>query len=234
MRKVEVCLTPSLIEQHDLKGKVVVVVDIFRATSCMVSGLASGVKSITPVSEVMECKELMKQGYVGAGERGGKKVDGFDIGNSPFSYMKEEMKGQKVAVTTTNGTLAINKSLEADEVLVGAFLNLSSIADYVLKSNKDLVIHCAGWKGTPNLEDTAFAGALIKKLGSEVELSNDGASMAKALYENYESALYKNLLSSAHAKRLKNFGIEEDLELCCTIDKFNIVPVLKGKELVLA
>ncbi len=229
MSKLEVCLTPSLIDQHDQIGKVVVVVDIFRATSCMVSGLANGIESITPVAELDACKELMDQGYIGAAERGGQKVDGFDIGNSPFSYMADEMKGKKIAVTTTNGTLAIQKSLVADEIIIGAFLNLSAVTNYLRDCNKDIIIHCAGWKGTPNLEDTAFAGAAIDQL--ECELTNDAATMALELYKSYKSNLYENLLVSAHAKRLEKFGIRKDLEFCCTVDKFDALPRLKGKEL---
>ncbi len=234
MNKVEVCLTPSLIDQHELAGKIVVVVDIFRATSCMVSGLANGIKSITPVAEVNQCLDLMREGYIGAGERGGQKIDEFDIGNSPYSYLDEELKGKKIAVTTTNGTLAIHKSLDADQIIIGAFLNLTAVSDYIKSHQKDVVIHCAGWKGTPNLEDTAFAGALIAQLENYCEIVNDGAMMALALYQQYQGNLYESLLQSAHAKRLANFGIQKDLKFCTTIDEFDIVPVLQGRELVVA
>ncbi|MEQ9302757.1 MAG: 2-phosphosulfolactate phosphatase, partial [Marinoscillum sp.] len=158
MNQVEVCLTPDLIKQYTLEGKIVVVVDIFRATSCMVTGLAYGVKSIVPVATVDDCFEMGKKGLITAGERGGKKIDGFEIGNSPFDYMQEKFKGQTIAVTTTNGTKALLASLQAEEILIGAFLNLRAIANYISSSTKDVVIHCAGWKGTVNTEDTLFAG----------------------------------------------------------------------------
>ena len=92
MSKIEVCLTPELIHQHELKGKIVVVVDIFRATSCIVTGLASGVESIKPVGSIEDTLVLGEQGYIMAGERDGKKVDGFDMGNSPFEYMEKERR----------------------------------------------------------------------------------------------------------------------------------------------
>ena len=110
MRTIEVCLTPELIHHHAVKGKIVVVVDIFRATSCIVTGLANGVTAIRPVGEVDETIKLGKQGYIKAGERGGIKVDGFDIGNSPFEYQSDLVKGKKVAISTTNGSQAILKS----------------------------------------------------------------------------------------------------------------------------
>ena len=141
------------------------------------------------------------------------------------------MKGKKVAVTTTNGTMAIQKSLVADEIIIGAFLNLTAVTNYLKTSDKDIIIHCAGWKGTPNLEDTAFAGAVIDSL--DCVLSNDAATMALALYKSYKNNLFESLLTSAHAKRLEKFGIHEDLEFCSTIDKFDVLPKLVGKELVL-
>ena len=172
--------------------------------------------SITPVSEVEECKALMAKGFVGAGERGGKKVEGFDIGNSPFSYMAPELSGKKVAVTTTNGTLTINKSLAAEEIIIGAFLNLTAVAEYIESVGRDIVIHCAGWKGTPNLEDTAFAGALIDQLGS-YQMLNDSAIIALQLYRNISHDLTGELLKSSHAKRLASFGIVEDLKFCSSL-----------------
>ena len=147
MKNIAVCLTPELIHLFDLKGKTVVVVDILRATSCMVSGFANGIEKIKPVASLDECKELGKNGYLTAAERGGQKVEGFDMGNSPFSYMDPAIKGKKVAVTTTNGTLAISKSIGAEHILIGSFLNISRVAEEVRKLDKDVIIHCAGWKG---------------------------------------------------------------------------------------
>jgi len=159
MRTIEVCLTPVLIHQHDLAGKAVVVVDIFRATSCIVTGLACGIQSIRPVVEIEETKALGRQGYITAGERGGEQVDGFDLGNSPFDYQDESLRGKRIALSTTNGSQAILKSAGASQVLIGAFLNLESLAEYLIQQSQSVVIHCAGWRGAPNLEDTLFAGA---------------------------------------------------------------------------
>ena len=131
MNKIEVCLTPDLIHQYDLSGKIAVVVDIFRATSCMVSGMATGVKSIYPVAEVEECFALGKSGKIMAGERGGTRVEGFDMGNSPFEYMCEEVKDKEITVSTTNGTQAIMKSIGADHILIGAFLNLTALSTFL-------------------------------------------------------------------------------------------------------
>lgn len=208
--KVKVCLTPALIEQFDLENKVVVVVDIFRATSCMVAGLSNDVKAIFPVATVEECLELGKQGKLMAGERGGIKIPEFDLGNSPFDYLQKHVSGREVAVSTTNGTLALSKSQSADEVLVGAFLNLSATSEYLKELKKDLVIHCAGWKGTVNLEDTLYAGALIDRLGG-VELKDDSSFVAHSLFLQHQHNLLSAAERSAHAQRLAGFGIKKDI-----------------------
>lgn len=224
MNKVEVCLTPDLITQHDLSGKLVVVVDIFRATSCIVSGLASGVRRIYPVLTVGECLENGLAGMITAGERGGQKLESFDIGNSPFDYMQDKFQGKDISVTTTNGTVAIKKSAGAAVILAGCFLNLSSTAQYLLETERPVLIHCAGWRGTPNVEDTLYAGALVHRLSVKgYEIQNDSAMMSLHFYEGYKDDLLKAGKSSAHAKRLGSFGVEKDIEFCMQIDKFDIV-----------
>lgn len=232
MRTIEVCLTPELIHQHVLKEKIVVVVDIFRATSCIVTGLASGVESIRPVSELEETKILGTKGYLMAGERGGIKVDGFDIGNSPFEYQSELVKGKKVAISTTNGSQAILKSRAAKQIIIGSFLNLEALTQYLLALPESIVIHCAGWKGHPNLEDTLFAGALIDECAEEITLSGDAALLAHQVYISSHENLVGMALKSAHAHRLKGFGIEEDLAFCMEENKYDVVPKLVGEELV--
>ena len=226
MKNIAVCLSPELIELFDLHGKVVVVVDILRATSCMVSGLANGVTAIKPVATLEECKIFGERGYVTAAERGGEKVEGFDLGNSPFSYMDESLQDKKVATTTTNGTLAITKSLNADHILIGAFLNINAVADKLRELDKDVVIFCAGWKGSVNLEDTLFAGALIDLLTGDFKLTTDDAVMARSFYNAHKGNLFEIVANSAHAKRLEKFGVLKDIEFCVRFDEFWIVPYL--------
>ena len=214
--KIEVCLTPELIGQHHLAGKIAVVTDIFRATSCIVSGLAHGVALIQPVSTVEETLKMGKTGFIMAGERGGIKVEGFDIGNSPFEYMDDELIGRKVAISTTNGSQAILKSGTADEILIGAFLNLGATVDYLNEQQKDVLVHCAGWKGTPSLEDTLFAGAVVEKL--QAEPVNDAAYMAKELYSSKKADLLSAGKASGHAARLSSFGVQKDIAYCLSMD----------------
>ena len=230
---IDICLTPELIHQHELEGKSVVVVDILRATSCMVTAMSNGIEEIVPVSSLEECKALKSLGYVIAAERNGAKAEGFDIGNSPFEYLEEGMKGQKVAVTTTNGTLAIHKSLMADEVLIGAFLNIQAVADHLKQQKKDVVIVCAGWKGKFNLEDTLFAGALCKLLSETHEFDGDAPLAAVAMYDNLGEDLESALQNSAHAKRLAKMNVTKDISFCAQLNTYKAVPVLRGESLQL-
>ncbi len=232
MPALEVCLTPELIHLHPPVGKTVVVTDILRATSCMVTALANGVESITPVASVEECQVLQHKGYIAAGERNGVQIDGFDLGNSPLSYLNEAYSGKKVAMTTTNGTLAISRSSGANTILIGAFLNLSSLIDHLSIQTDDLLIVCAGWKGKASFEDTLFAGALVSKLFPIYDTDSDAAVMAREVYEMNQGNLLGAIQKSSHYKRLKDLNIDDDFEFCATIDKFEIVPVLEKGVLV--
>ena len=223
---IEVCYTPDLIHQFDLKGKIVVVIDILRATSCMVAGLNSGVNRIKPVASIDECLSLGKEGYIMAGERGGKKVPDFDMGNSPFEYMDSHLKGTKVATTTTNGTRAISLSAGASDILIGAFLNLSALTDKLRTQEKDILLFCAGWKGHYNLEDSLFAGAVADGLIRQAHFTDDAVLAALYLYKSMASDLQYYINRSNHASRLSKYGILKDIEYCSRIDEFSKVPFL--------
>ena len=225
-------MSPELIHLFELEGKTVVVVDILRATSCMTTAFAHNIESMKPVATLEECKALKQDGYFIAAERGGEKVEGFDIGNSPFSYMEPSLNGEKVAVTTTNGTLAITKSIAANDVLIGSFLNIGAVAKKVVDLEQDLIIHCAGWKGSVNAEDTLFAGALIDLLRDSYLMSTDDATVAYALYQQHKDDMLAYVSQSSHAQRLQGFGIMKDIEFCLEIDKYEVVPYLKDGSII--
>lgn len=231
--KIDICYTPELIHQFDVSDKCVVVIDVLRATSCMVAGLGSGVQSIKPVATVEECEALGQQGYIMAGERGGKKLEQFNIGNSPFDYMQPEFKGQQIAATTTNGTRAIDLSNDAPEVIIGAFLNLKAVVDYLKTQERDILLFCAGWKGRYNLEDSLFAGAICDGLKKHAEFASDATIAAFYLYESMQQDLFYYISRSNHAARLTKFGIMKDIEYCSRTDEFDVVPKLVDGSLVI-
>ena len=228
MKTIDVCLSPDLMHLYKVHDKTVVVVDILRATSCMTTAFAHGIESITPFAKLEDCLSMKSNGFYTAGERDGKKVEGFDLGNSPFEYMDSRLKGKKIAFTTTNGTQAIDKSKAAQEVIIGSFLNLSSVVRHLLFCKNNILVVCAGWKGKVNLEDTLFAGALVEKLKNHIEPDCDSPLAAQHLYNCAKSDMVKFLSTSSHVKRLAKLNIHKDIEFCLTPDQYQVVPVLKN------
>jgi 2-phosphosulfolactate phosphatase len=232
MKKIDVCLSPDLMHLYDTQDRTVVVVDILRATSCMTTAFAHGVRSIMPFSSLEDCLAMKDQGYLTTGERDGKKVDGFDLGNSPFEYMDGKIVGKDIAFTTTNGTLAIARAIGARAIAIGSFLNLSAVASHLNDSTNDILIVCAGWKGRFNLEDSLFAGALIDALGTSVTLECDAPQACVRLYHLAKPNLPDFLKDASHIKRLAKLNIVDDIRFCLTVDKYDVVPRMKNSVLV--
>lgn len=230
MPQIEICYSPELLHLHSLENKNVVVADILRATSCMVTGLACGVNSFKLFSDLEECKEMKNNGYLIAAEREGKKVEGFDFGNSPFSYMTEEVAGRDIAFTTTNGTQAVQKS-SSGKVVIGSFLNLKAVTEFLESSENDVVVVCAGWKGRFSLEDTLFGGALVELL-SHHSTNDDAALAARHLYSLAKGNLFQFLSNSSHFHRLEKLNIEKDIEFCLTLDQYSNLPLYKNETIV--
>jgi len=232
MRSIEVCFSPELIHLHEVSGKLVVVVDIFRATSTMVAALAHGVTEILPFADLEACRAMQSQGYLIAAERDGLTAPGFELGNSPVAYTAGAYAGRKLAMTTTNGTLAIEKSKGAAEILIGAFPNLKATVTYIQSRDLDVLIHCAGWKGRFNLEDSLYAGALVQALGESHTNREDGALAMGSLFAHEGNNLPTYLSQASHAKRLQNHGIEADIDFCLSLDLYNqVVGVFPNGEL---
>ncbi|SHI58205.1 2-phosphosulfolactate phosphatase [Hymenobacter daecheongensis DSM 21074] len=237
MPTLDICFSPELLPLFDLRGRVAVVVDILRATSSMVTALAAGVTHIVPFSELAACRLMAAQGYLTAAERDGVQAAGVDLGNSPFGYLDGgvAVQGRAVAITTTNGTRAIELSLAADAVILGAFLNLGAVADFVRRQNKDVVVVCAGWKGNFCLEDTLFGGALAQRLQPDFDTTGSDATLAALdLWHAAQPDVAAYLLKSAHVRRLNNLESHQDMAFCVKLDAYNLVPIWQQGRLVAA
>ena len=232
-RKIEVCFTPALLPIYNISNAIVVVIDIFRASSSICYGIDNGAEAIIPVASVEECKSYESKGYLLAAERDGKVVDGFDFGNSPFAYAGEKVNGKTIVLTTTNGTHAINESKKAAyQVIVGSFLNLTAVCDYLKIQDKDVFLLCAGWKNKFNLEDTLFAGAVVHQLKAEDYFLDDASVASDDLYQLAKDDLSAYTSKTSHSERLKKLGIEEDIKFCLNVDITSTIPVLKDGRLV--
>ncbi|MDQ8004685.1 MAG: 2-phosphosulfolactate phosphatase [Pedobacter sp.] len=233
MPKIEVCLTPALLDLYAIESSIVVVIDILRATSSITYGIENGAEAIIPVMNVEDCLNYADKGYLLAAERNGEVVEGYDFGNSPFSYTAEKVAGKTIVLTTTNGTKAMHLAQErAHQVIVGSFLNLTSVSDYLKQQNKDVLLLCAGWKDNFNLEDTLFAGAVVEQLQNDFTIGDDASVAALDMYQLAKGDLREYLKKSSHSHRLIKLNIEEDVQFCLKLDICTTIPVLEGELLL--
>lgn len=232
-RTIEVCLTPALIDLYAIENSIVVVIDVLRATSSIVYGIDNGAKAIIPVAQVEECLNYADKGYLLAAERNGEVVKGYDFGNSPFSYTKEKVAGKTIVLTTTNGTKALHLAQRrASKVVIGSFLNLQALCNWLKTQDQDVLLLCAGWKDQFNLEDTLFAGAVVRELRKDFSHFDDSSVAAEDLYNLAKDDLRAYLHKSSHSQRLADLNIEEDVKFCLQVNICQAIPVLKDTELV--
>ncbi|MEZ4688137.1 MAG: 2-phosphosulfolactate phosphatase [Bacteroidia bacterium] len=230
---MHVCTSPALIDQFEIKGSIVVVIDVLRATTSMCVGFGEGVELIVPVEHEDECLAYRDKGYLIAGERSGEKIDGFDMGNSPFEFMDPRVKGAKIAMTTTNGTKAMKaaQAREAKEVVAGAFTNISTLSDWLIEQNEHICLLCSGWRDNFTLEDTIFAGAVAQRIRSHFYPYQDTTIMARTLYKSANSRKRYFFRASSHFHRLVHLNLQGDVKFAMHRDKYNVLPLLVGDEL---
>jgi 2-phosphosulfolactate phosphatase len=233
VKRLEVCLTPALLDLYAIEDSIVVVIDILRATSSIVYGIDNGASAIIPVAQVEDCLKYTDQGYLLAAERNGEVVPGYDFGNSPFSYTAEKVGGKTVVLTTTNGTKALHlANARAHQVVIGSFLNLEAICAWLKRQDKSILLLCAGWKDNFNLEDTLFAGAVVTELRKEFNHFDDASVAAEDLYQLAKSDLKAYINKSSHSHRLAALNIEEDVKFCLQFNICQAIPVLIEERLV--
>lgn len=234
--RLEVCFSPALLHLYDTNGSVVVIIDVFRATSTIATALYNGAESVIPVASVQECIALGNniENSVTAGERNGQVVEGLQYGNSPSEYGKDFIEGKTLVLTTTNGTKLLHMVEGADTIITGSFLNVDAVCDFLLKANKNVLLACAAWKDRFNLEDALFAGAVVDKIKHAFDCNCDSARAANVLHNNLNGANpIEFLRDSAHYRRLSAYGLESDMEYCATPNLHPIVPILKDRKLVI-
>ncbi len=232
-KKIEVCLTPALIDLYNIENSIVVVIDILRATSSITYGIENGAEAIIPVASLEACQAYSGKGYLLAAERNGSVVEGYDFGNSPFSYTREKVAGKTIVLTTTNGTKALHLAHKrAEQVLIGSFLNLDAICKYLAEQHKDVLLLCAGWKDQFNLEDTLFAGAVVHNLRKNFEHFDDASVAAEDLYLLAKDDLRAYLRKSSHSNRLEQLNIEDDVVFCLQLNTCGAIPVLSETKLI--
>ncbi len=232
--KIDACFSPALYPVYADTDSIVVVIDILRATSAICTALHNGAARIIPVATVEEAKALQNQGFLAGAERDAIKVEGFDFGNSPFDYMDPSLAGKTIALTTTNGTQAIEAARNAKMVVVGAFTNITALCNWLHEQNSNVLLLCSGWKNRFNLEDSLFAGAVTAELikrRPDYRLG-DGCLALNYLYQMAEKDPMKFLARASHKERLARLNLKDDIRYCLQPDLTTVIPVLQGDSLV--
>lgn len=223
MKHIEVVVAPELTPNYQVKEKLVVIIDVFRATTTMVAAMANGINQIKTCLEATDAIALKNKGYLVGGERNGVKVQGMDVDNSPLTFLQNKYAGNKLAMSTTNGTKAVAFSLEAKEIIIGAFVNLDAVVDYIFNSDLDVLLVCAGWKGKISTEDFMFAGAVLARLKNNYRLT-DSSEIALGYYSKYKDKYQEQLVVCEHAMRLKKLNKNADVAFCIAKNTFVTIP----------
>ena len=223
-------LTPQLLDLYEIKDAIVVIIDVFRATSTMATALHNGATKIIPVETPEACIEIGNAtGGITAGERDGKIIPGLSYGNSPSEYPKSFIENKTLVITTTNGTKLLNMALRkgAKEIITGSFPNLSNVVAYLKKQNAPVILGCSGWKNRFNIEDTLFAGAVIEEIKDHFTIHCDSSFMANQLFNQHKNELPIYIKTLTHWHRLAAYGLELDMQYCFTKDIAPSLPIFK-------
>lgn len=219
---IDVIFSANEVTKDKVEGKIVVVIDVLRATSVMLTAMKNGAKEIRPFKEIDKLISYTKdmKDILRCGERKGTKIDGFDLGNSPQEYKQEIVCGKIICMTTSNGTNALVNSSNGKKILIGGYLNLGVLSKKINEIGEDLIIVCAGTDGEFSLDDSLCAGELIKRL--EYKTLSDSAR-AMYMIASTHGTLKDKLEETKHYNFLKQLGETKDLEICFSIDDKNIV-----------
>lgn len=231
---VEVCFSPFLFSLYEDTDAIVVVVDILRATSSIITAFHNGVERLIPVRTIEEARSYKNKGYLIAAERDGRVLDFADFGNSPDNFIPDMIKGKTIVYSTTNGTQAIQKAGRKHQVIIGGFLNISALTDYLLRKNRNVLILCAAWRNKFSLEDSVFAGALTDRLlqTGHFDTICDSAIAARDLWLLARNDLVRYIDKAANRNRLKKLGLDDIIEYCHTQDVTDTIPMLEENTLV--
>lgn len=217
---------------------VIIVIDVLRCCSTIVTALANGARGVIPTKTVKEARAIheMRPEFILAGERKELKPKGFDLGNSPLEFSPNKVRGKHIILTTTSGTKAIVLSKSARCVLIGALLNVEAVAKLALKICEEegtgISIVLLGRKGRFHLEDFICAGAIVESLSVDKVERSDAAVTASLVFQQVRNSLSRFIQGARHAQYLESIGLKDDVEFCSQMNVFRTVPFLNGDTVV--
>lgn len=229
---IDVIISADHIKEEYLEDKIVVVIDMLRATSVVTTALANGAKEVIPmltVEEAFEMKKYLSEKGIDSllgGERRAVRIEGFDFTNSPLEYTRDKIEGKSIILSTTNGTRAINLSLKANKILIGAMINANAVINSLNDNSNDIVFVNSGTNGQFSIDDFICSGYMINLLcKKDIYILSDIAKTAKYIYDN-NSDIVSFIKEARHYNILKDLKLQDDLEYCCKKDILDIVPIV--------
>lgn len=240
--KIDIIISAGDIKEKKVQDKTVVVIDMLRATSVIITAIANGCKEIIPVLAVEEALELVRENrhkHIVGGERNAVKIEGFDCSNSPLEYTRDLIKDKTIVITTTNGTRAIKNCESARHIYMGAMINAVEVAKAVISKDNDIVLVNAGTYDEFSMDDFICSGYIIDCIlklrnqseGLEIENADsielsDIAKTAHYIYKSNED-ITSYIENASHYNRLEKLGLQEDLQYCCQKSIIEVVPEYK-------
>lgn len=231
--KIDIIISADDIIESKLENKVAVVIDMFRATSVIVTALNNGCREVIPfltIEETLQAADnLCRDEYILGGERKAVKIEGFDLSNSPLEYTKDVVEDKRVFMTTTNGTRTLTKSNGADRVLIAAMINAKAVAEKLLEINKDVIIINAGTNGNFSMDDYICSGYIINEMlkeNNKIDLT-DIAKTADMIYKNNRDII-SYVKEATHYSVMKSLELDKDIEYCIQKSIVDNVPEYKN------
>jgi len=231
--RVDFYFTPHRNDELSLRDKNVVVIDVLRSSTTIATALYHGAREIISVSTIERAVKisdsLSGNAILRGGERNGKMIEGFSLGNSPAEYTEEKVKGKSIIFCSTNGSYAIENARYARQLIVCGFVNISVAVAFLREEHTDFVIVCAGDNGLFSMEDTVCGGMLLHQLGKDTMhtmILSDSALAALALYKSFGKNLLGMIKNSEHGRFLSEIGFDDDLAFCAGRDTIPVVPQL--------
>ena len=236
--KIDVGFNAVQLDELQLREKNIVVVDVLRSSTTIAVALQNGAREIIPVASIESAVKisgsLFGEVTLRGGERNGKMIEGFNLGNSPREYTDTTVRGKSIIFCSTNGSVTLHKSRYARNLVVGSFVNLTAVAEFLRDLKQDVLFLCAGKSnGVTNfsLEDAVCVGMILSKLKTfdSMDLDfSDAALAAVAMHKAFGRSLLKMMKNAEHGRYLIELGFGDDLNICADVDSVPVVPMQQG------
>ena len=238
--RLDVFFTPVQAKPSDTAGRLVVIVDVLRASTTVATALGNGAKTVMPVEGADEVitrsKEFHRSAVILAGEQKMQPITSFDLGNSPQDFTRKAVEGKTILITTTNGTRALLGVQGARDIVIASYVNFTAVLAMMkvaASSNTDIAIICAGEEGGFTLEDAACAGRYVRALPKRAESMhlNDAASASVLIEKKYGENIAKLFKESTHGQALQEAGFGDDLIAAAKVDAYPVVPIYQDRQI---